>query len=925
MTSQLQSNLISSIPSANSIEIYLDFVGGSKLENENQYILLLHDVCALVGKAPQFHSNRKSVTKLQPLCPYLENIEQKLLNSQQDFLIVSSIASLSYEVINRFDVIWVRITELDLTIHKSLYFRNFQSLDVKFNYNLHDLSWYETQCSIITSVYDGDLYMDAFLESTEKLDNYNRFEHFIVLPNSPGNEFPALLNYATKHQNVLFLYLNQDPGLYAVWNMAIRLSNSPYITNANVDDFRAPEHVRKLVAELDLNSDAVAAASALYISNSPNEVFSKNCDLPVWYETSEPELVDGQSIIKKLDKKLVAHNFLHCMPVWRAELHVFYGYFDEAFAGPSADWEFWMRCAQNNSKFIKQGETLGVHYKAPESYWRRKTKGTDNDYNATIMAHYIDENCQFKKTKNKTRAYQLVDELVSNVKSPLKLLDVINECCNQQYRRFLTGKNFSAVVDYILKNEFALADKFSRKIETYITDKNYILQERGGVLIDLLAQFLTELEQLKVDEKQLNGYWLCAFELQRLGYDTEAFLLAARISRLLSKHEQESLFLKRCIELDRDKFWRLFNRVYRFTKPLPQLFSDLGLSAQYFNSESFRQNQPIFYFPDYSKGNQYQRELYRSSVEAGCSVTGLNAFDELVSLTQQKEAGLLHIHWLNAIFDRVSEADLKTRSELFLQTIQKLKTQGWKVFWTVHNKYSHSSVFKVVEKSLRYRLSDLADKVLLHHPSAVPILNDWLSHSAHIEFQEHGAYPANILSQQERKKVRVRLGIEKTDVVLGFFGKIKPYKALDKLLSHLLPIVTSGKRFKVIIAGQQMCDKTKKIIALYPKQLTIIDNNFISNNVLAEYYSATDFVVLSYEDILTSGSLFQAYSYARPVIAPYLGTIPPYIVDGFNGFVYKEFDDFEHILNQVQMANLHSLHLFSQNALQSAQLIQWPR
>ena len=912
------------MPSANSIEIYLDFVGGSKLENEIQYLRLLQDVCALVGKAPYFHSNRKSVTKLQPLCPYLENIEKKLLSSQKDFLIVSSIASLSYEVINRFDVIWLRITELDLTIHKSLYFRNFKSLDVKFNHNFDDLSWYETQCSIITSVYDADLYMDAFLESTEKLDNYNRFEHFIVLPNSPGNEFAVLLNYATKHQNVLFLYLNQDPGLYAVWNMAIRLSNSPYITNANVDDFRAPEHVRKLVAELDLNSDAVAAASALYISNSPNEVFSKNCDLPVWYETAEPELVDGQSIIKKLDKKLVAHNFLHCMPVWRAELHVFYGYFDEAFAGPSADWEFWMRCAQNNSKFIKQGETLGVHYKAPESYWRRKTKGADNDYNGTILAHYIDENCQFKTTKNKIRAYQLVDELVSNVKSPLKVLDVLGECCYQQNREFLKGVNFSLVIDYVLNKEFALADKSSRKIETFKTDKNYILQERIFLLIDLLAQFLTELEQLKVNEKQLNGYWMCAFELQRLGYDTEAFLLAARISRLLSKHEQESLFLKRCIELDKDKFWKLFNRVYRFTKPLPQLFSDLGISAQYFNSESFRQNQLIYYFPDYSKGNQYQRELYKSSVEAGCNVFGLNAFDELLRLTQQKEAGLLHIHWLNAIFDGVSESDLKTRSELFLQTIQKLKTQGWKVFWTVHNKYSHSSVFKVVEKSLRYRLSDLADKVLLHHPSAVPIINDWLSHSAHIEFQEHGAYPANILPAQERKKVRAHLGIEHNELVLGIFGKIKPYKALDKLLSQLLPLVTSSKPLKIIIAGQQMCDKSKKIIALFPKHLTIIDNGFIADEALAKYYSATDFVLLSYEDILTSGSLFQSFSYAKPVIAPHLGTIPAYIIDGFNGFTYKKHDGIECIINQLQYLNLKSLNFFSQNALLSSELIQWP-
>ena len=911
--------------SSKKIEVYLDFLCDFESQSEIEFIRLLNDVCFLAGRVPEFHANRQLDSNRELKCNYICDSECDFSARDMDFLVVSSIASLSYPILNSIDLVWMRIQKLDFSLHKSLYLRAMRSSTQRLYFDISKIDLYQPRCSILTSVYDGDIYIDNFLENSRQLVDYDKFEHFIVLPDSPGNEFKQILEHTSQHKNVIFLRLQKDPGLYAVWNIAIKLSHSPYLTNANIDDFRASDHIKKLITELDKFPEAVAAASALYITDQPNQVFSPNLNLPIWYESSEPELVPGNKLIKMLDNQVIAHNFLHCMPVWRSSLHFYYGYFDETSAGPSADWEFWMRCASRNSKFIRQGEPLGVHYKAPESYWRRKTKGTEQDYTASILARYVDSHSQLKMCEQTTRAYQLVEKLVSNLKSPLRLIDVIHQCSNQHNRHLRIGENFSLAVNYILKKQFALANKSNKDIETFESDKNYLCKERVYLLIDLLAQLLTEMEVIKAEEQQLDGYWSSIFELQRLGYETESFLLASRMSRLLSNHDQESLLLKRSYESNSELFWGLINRIYRFTKSLPDVFKNMGISEQYFNPKTFNQTQPIYYFPDYSKGNPYQRELYRSSIEAGCSVIGINTYNELVELVHKKESGLLHIHWLNAIFDKVTESELDARSESFLQIINELKTRGWKVFWTVHNKYSHSNMFKSVERRLRNQLSDLADKVLLHHPAAVPILKDWISESAHIEFQEHGPYPTNILSTQESQRVRAQLGIEHNELVLGFFGKIKPYKALDKLLSQLLPLVEFGTRFKLIIAGQQMCDKSKKIIALFPKHLTVIDNDFITNDALSEYYSATDFVVLSYEDILTSGSLFQSFSYAKPVIAPSLGTIPPFVIDGFNGFIYKESSDLKYIFSQLQNLNSHNLKLFSQNALQSAQIIQWPK
>ena len=51
------------------------------------------------------------------------------------------------------------------------------------------------------------------------------------------------------------------------------------------------------------------------------------------------------------NNKVSSHNIPHCCPVWRKSLHNIYGYFDENTFGPYADYEFWLRCMNNNTLF----------------------------------------------------------------------------------------------------------------------------------------------------------------------------------------------------------------------------------------------------------------------------------------------------------------------------------------------------------------------------------------------------------------------------------------------------------------------------------------------------------------------------------------------------------------------------------------------
>jgi glycosyltransferase involved in cell wall biosynthesis len=83
-------------------------------------------------------------------------------------------------------------------------------------------------------------------------------------------------------------------------------------------------------------------------------------------------------------------------------------------------------------------------------------------------------------------------------------------------------------------------------------------------------------------------------------------------------------------------------------------------------------------------------------------------------------------------------------------------------------------------------------------------------------------------------------------------------------------------------------------------------------------------VLLSYRDILTSGSLFQAFSFGAPVIAPSLGSIPAYVVDGWNGFLYESPEELGKILNDFKKLSKLKVSTMGENGLTSIKSISWP-
>jgi glycosyltransferase involved in cell wall biosynthesis len=209
--------------------------------------------------------------------------------------------------------------------------------------------------SLFASVYRADEYIEQYLDDVTRQTIFKeKCELVLVNPNSPGNEEEIIKKYMEKYPNIVYKKLDHDPGIYDTWNEAIKLCSGEYITNANLDDRKAPFSLEKHAKALFANPDVDLVYADSYIMHEPNkrwEHVSNNTERYNFEDFSLEAMLRG--------------NPPHNNPMWRKKLHESNGWFDQKYKS-AGDWDFWLRCAFNGAKYKKINEVLGVYYHNPK-------------------------------------------------------------------------------------------------------------------------------------------------------------------------------------------------------------------------------------------------------------------------------------------------------------------------------------------------------------------------------------------------------------------------------------------------------------------------------------------------------------------------------------------------------------------------------
>ena len=210
--------------------------------------------------------------------------------------------------------------------------------------------------SIITSLFDGDDYIEQFLKDITRQTIFkDKCELVIVNANSPGNEKKIIDKWVGRFpDNIKYYELDEDPGIYGTWNYALEMSTGEFITNANLDDRKAINSLERHAQELVLNPDVGLVYADSLITHRPNETFEKN--------SSEGKKYNFEQFSKEA---MMRGNQPHNNPMWRKSLHQEHGLFESKYKS-AGDWEFFLRSAFGGSKFKKIDGVYGLYYFNPQ-------------------------------------------------------------------------------------------------------------------------------------------------------------------------------------------------------------------------------------------------------------------------------------------------------------------------------------------------------------------------------------------------------------------------------------------------------------------------------------------------------------------------------------------------------------------------------
>jgi len=210
--------------------------------------------------------------------------------------------------------------------------------------------------SLITSVYDGDDYIEEFLKDITRQTIFkSNCEIILVNPKSPGNEKKVIDKYIKKYpDNIKYYELDEDPGIYGTWNYAIEMSTGEFITNANLDDRKAINSLEKHAKELVLNPDVDLVYADSLITDQPNETFENNSSAGRKYSFPEFSFENLKMV-----------NAPHNNPMWRRDAHKKAGFFNDKYKS-AGDWEMFLRMASRGSVFKKISGILGLYYFNPK-------------------------------------------------------------------------------------------------------------------------------------------------------------------------------------------------------------------------------------------------------------------------------------------------------------------------------------------------------------------------------------------------------------------------------------------------------------------------------------------------------------------------------------------------------------------------------
>lgn len=301
-----------------------------------------------------------------------------------------------------------------------------------------------------------------------------------------------------------------------------------------------------------------------------------------------------------------------------------------------------------------------------------------------------------------------------------------------------------------------------------------------------------------------------------------------------------------------------------------------------------KQPSILFYYP-IAQGNPFQSIYYSEFFVNGIAPIGIAEIENVTSFRLPVNT-YLHLHWLGSIIgDTENEQIANERINEFIAQISKIKSNGAKIVWTVHNILPHDSKLKEAQIRLRIELIKLADIIHIMNEDTKALSEPFFEiPDGKVIFAPHPSYRGYYPSIVTREESRFQLGIPQDSFVFLFFGSIQAYKGLEDLITAFEKLQSKQTNVYLLIAGK-VINKSyfSAVRSKIESNMNIrLFESRISTEHVQYYFKASNYCVCPYRITLNSGVAHLAHTFDVPVIGPNIGGFKLLLENG-GGLLYN--------------------------------------
>lgn len=291
---------------------------------------------------------------------------------------------------------------------------------------------------------------------------------------------------------------------------------------------------------------------------------------------------------------------------------------------------------------------------------------------------------------------------------------------------------------------------------------------------------------------------------------------------------------------------------------------------------------------------------------------------------------VIHLGWLYGFYmvhDFTSSSIVNTvitvaRAFWFCIDLLLVRLLGTRLVWTVHNKYHHEGYYPRIEKRLNIIVADIVHTLTAKCDTAKETISQLyrVDNHAKIAVIPDGNYIDAYTNNTTRSEARDHLEIDDGFVYL-YFGLIRPYKGVEQLIREFHEIKKENTELWIVgnpnneAIGERIRSQSVKDDRIRTKL------EYIPEEEVQYYMNAADVLVLPYQDILNSGSIYLGMSFGKPIIAPKIGCIPSTVATR-NNLLYNP-NDQKGLQSELRDVMDKELTDIGQKNLQRAKEFSW--